>query len=250
MSIEVEIYNDKVFYFKNAIPNSDEIIKYIESVSNDLITDWLPWGNQYAFSLEQKRDWEAAGITPEDFGLAKCIYDPSIFDPDKKNIESHWVFESINNAVVECSNQYSKILGIDTILNPRIPSSGYVIGRYGSMQSRGLHTDCPYDDLEHSFVIYYNDDYSDGYLNFPNYNLQIKPELGSIVMFKSCDLDNEHEAVPNIGVKYITPHFWRMGPSQGFVPYGSQKVEVPENITNDFYNLEVVEKNKKEIFGE
>jgi hypothetical protein len=118
------------------------------------------------------------------------------------------------------------------------------------MQSRGLHTDCPYDDLEHSFVIYYNDDYSDGYLYFPNYNLQIKPESGSIIMFKSSDLDNEHEAVPNIGFKYITPHFWRMGPSQGFVPWGFKDVKLPEDITNDFYNLETVERNKKRIFGE
>lgn len=249
MSIEVEIYNDKVFYFKNAIPNSDEIIKYIESNSNDLITDWLPWGNAYAFSLEQKRDWEAAGIVPEDFGLAKCIYDPSIYDIDKKNIKSHWVFESINNAVVECSSQYAKHLGIDLLANPRIPAPGYVIGRYASMQSRGLHTDCPYDDLENSFVIYYNDKYDGGDLNFPNYGLSIKPEAGSIVMFKSCDLDNEHEALPNVGVKYITPHFWRMGPSQGFVPYGSSEVEPPKNITNDFYNLESVEEKKREIFG-
>ena len=248
MSIEVEIYNDKVFYFKNAIPNSDEIIKYIESVSNDLITDWLQWGNQYAFSLEQKRDWSVSGILPEDFGVAKCIYDPNIYDKNGRISESHWVFDSINDAVVECSNQYAKHLGIDTDLNPRIPSPGYVVGKYNSMQSRGVHTDCPYDDLEQSFVIYYNNDYNDGYLNFPSYNLQIKPESGSIVMFKSSDLDNEHEAVPNIGIKYITPHFWRMGPSQGFVPYGSQRVEVPENVTNDFYNLEAVEKKKKEIW--
>jgi hypothetical protein len=41
-----------------------------------------------------------------------------------------------------------------------------------------------------------------------------------------------------------------MGPSQGFVPWGLKNVEVPENITNDFYNLEAVEKRKAEIFGE
>jgi hypothetical protein len=250
MSIEVEIYKNKVFYFKNAIPNYDKIIKYIESTSNNIITDWLPWGNQYAFSLEQKKYWEELGITPEDFGLAKSIHDPNLFDTDKKDAESHWVFESINKAIIECSDKYAEHLGIDTNLNPRIPSPGYVIGRYSSLQSRGLHTDCPYDDLEHSFVIYYNDDYDEGYLNFPNYDFKIKPKAGSIVMFKSSDLDNEHEAVPNIGVKYITPHFWRMGPSQGFVPWGLKNVEVPENITNDFYNLEAVEKRKAEIFGE
>jgi hypothetical protein len=98
-------------------------------------------------------------------------------------------------------------------------------------------------------VIYYNDEYDGGNLTFPNYNLSIKPEAGSIVMFKSSDLDNEHEALPNIGVKYITPHFWRMGPSQGFVPYGSSRVEVPEVITNDFHNLKTVEETKKRIFG-
>jgi hypothetical protein len=248
--MELTVFNDKVFYFKNAIPNADEIIKYIESESNDIITDWLPWGNQYAFSLEQKRDWESLGITPEDFGLAKCVYDPNLFDTNGKQSECHWVFNSINNAVIECSSQYAKHLGIDVSANPRIPAPGYVIGRYSSMQYRGLHIDCPYDDLEHSFVIYYNDNYDSGDLIFPNYNLTIKPEPGSIVMFKSCDLDNEHEALPNVGVKYISPHFWRMGPSQGFVPYGSIDLKVPEVITNDFNNLKTVEENKKRIFGE
>ena len=250
MSIEVEIYNDKIFYFKNAIPNAKDIVEFLKTdLGQPVISKWLPWGNQYAFSLEQKRDWEAANIQPLDFGSAKCIY-PPYMDANNNNEAHFWVYDLIHESIKKCSEMYSKFLNIDEKENPRLPSGGYVVGRYNAQQTKGVHRDCEYDDLEHSYVIYYNDDYENGELYFPNYDLKIKPEAGSVVMFKSSDPENDHEALPANGYKYITPHFWRMGPSQGFVPYGSQKVEVPENVTNDFYNLESVEKKKKEIFGE
>ena len=62
MSIEVEIYNDKVFYFKNVIPNAKDIVEFLEKdIAHACISKWLPWGNQYAFSLEQKRDRLSGG---------------------------------------------------------------------------------------------------------------------------------------------------------------------------------------------
>jgi len=246
--MEYEVFNEKIFYFKNAIPNSKEIIDYINKTSNNVITDWLPWGNQYAFSLEQERDWKKEGIVSPDFGSAKCIYNiiDNVADRDKVYTDSYWVFKSIDDAVNKCSEIYADLMKIDTKHNPKLSSGGYVIGRYNAMSSRGPHTDCPYDDLEHSYVIYYNDDYEGGELKFVKHNLTIKPEAGSIIMFKSSDLENEHEALYPKGYKYITPHFWRMGPSQGFIPYGTKIEDSTKNITHDFLNLKNVEEKRKE----
>ena len=249
MSIEVEIYNDKVFYFKNVIPNAKDIVEFLEKdIAHACISKWLPWGNQYAFSLEQKRDWEAANVEPPDFGSAKCIY-PTHWDNNEKN---GWVYDSIDKAIRECSEMYSKLLNIDQTENPRLPSGGYVVGRYNATQSKGVHRDCEYDDLEHSYVIYYNDDYENGELYFPGYDLKIKPEAGSVVMFKSSDAENDHEALPANGYKYITPHFWRMGPSQGFIPYGENLEDFLSSITltNESNNLKSVDERKKEFLSE
>jgi len=251
MAIEVEIYNDKIFYFKNAIPNAKDIVEFLKTdLGQPTISKWLPWGNQYAFSLEQKRDWEAANVEPLDFGSAKCIYPPYM---DSDNDKSHsWVYDSIHKSIKECSEMYSRFLNIDEKENPRLPSGGYVVGRYNATQSRGIHRDCGYDDLEHSYVIYYNDDYENGELYFPNYDLKIKPEAGSVVMFKSSDPENDHEALPANGYKYITPHFWRMGPSQGFIPYGENLEDFLSSITltNESDNLKSVDERKKEFLDE
>lgn len=142
-------------------------------------------------------------------------------------------------------------MGIDTELNPRVIHNGFAVGRYDSSSARGPHIDCPYDEMEHSYVFYFNDDYKGGELVFNKIKVTIKPEAGSVVMFKSCDPENSHFTHPNIGYKYIIPYFWRMGPSQGFVPYGTDMdsfvdfVSKEENITNDFENLKVVEEIKK-----
>lgn len=248
--LEYEVYNGKIFYFKNVIKNHKEILQYISKNSNPLITEWIPWGNKYATSIEQERDWKSEGVIPEDFGTAKCIYDPSIFDESNLYKDSHWVFKSIDDAIEKCSTIYAEKNNINILENPKLKSSGYVIGRYNSLSVRGPHTDCPYDDLEHSYVIYYNDDYVGGELFFLNHGIKIKPESGSIIMFKSSDLDNEHEALNTDGYKFISPHFWRMGPSQGFVPFGTDIQDHIKEITHDFYNLQIVENNKKNQINE
>ena len=244
MSIEVEVYNDKIFYFKNVIPNAKDIVEFLEKdIAHPFISKWLPWGNAYAFSLEQAGD-----LAPRDFGFTKCIYPTH----GNNNEENSWVYDSIDKGVKECSKMYSKLLNIDETENPRLPFGGYVIGRYNDKYGNGMHTDCPYDDLEHSYVIYYNDDYENGELYFPSYDLKIKPEAGSVVMFKSSDVENDHEAIPANGYKYVTPHFWRMGPSKGFVPYGENLKDYISSVTvtNAFESLKSVEERKKEFLSE
>jgi hypothetical protein len=242
--MQLEILNDKIFYFKNALPNHKEIVDHLKIVENDLITKWIPWGNKYGTSIEQLNGSELT----EDFGLAKCVYDPVINNIDTSSCkESLFVYESVSAAIQECGKIYSEKNNIDLKNNPRIEHSGFVVGKYKTGSARGLHIDCPYDDEEHSYVIYYNDNYVGGELFFPEYDLLFKPEAGSVVMFKSNDVDNIHEAIPTtFGYKYITPHFWRMGPSQGFIEYNainnkeSDLIGEKKAIGHDFENLKIV----------
>ena len=59
-----------------------------------------------------------------------------------------------------------------------------------------------------SVVAYLNDDYQGGELYFPNQNIKIKPEPGSIVVFPSI-APYFHASLPIVsGVKYMIPGFW------------------------------------------
>lgn len=208
---------NNIVYFKNAVPNHKEIIECIENVNNNIITDWAPWGNKYSTSFEQKDSKADFDL----YGISKSIHMPS-FDLSGESKDYYWVFESLYKGLLECSSIYKTIMNIDESVNPRLETPGFVIGKYDSGRSKGLHSDCHYDDLEHSYVFYLNDDYEGGEIDFPELGLVFKPEAGSIVMFKSNEVDNVHQAHLAYGHKYIIPHFWRMGPSLGFIPFGTK----------------------------
>jgi predicted 2-oxoglutarate/Fe(II)-dependent dioxygenase YbiX len=60
-----------------------------------------------------------------------------------------------------------------------------------------------------SAVLYLNDDYEGGELNFKDQNITIKPEAGSIVIFPSV-APFYHESKEIIsGNKYMCPAFWK-----------------------------------------
>lgn len=212
--MQYEIIKNKIVYFTDAIPNHKDIVEALENTQNSLITDWVFWGNKYANSIEQSKS------TLDQYGIGKIIYDIR-FDPNNHLANTHWIFNSINNAVLSVSDIYKKIMNIPDD-NPKLDCGGYVVGKYNINTDRGLHSDCPYDELEHSYVIYLNDNYNGGELNFPELDITFKPKAGSIVMFKSSDVDNIHQASKADNYKYIIPHFWRMGPSQGFIPFGTE----------------------------
>lgn len=209
--MKYQILKERIVYFTDAIPNHKEVVEALENTENRLITKWIPWGNKYASSIEQSRS------SVDHYGIGKVLYNTE-YDTNKEFKDTHWIFDSINDAVLEASSIYKEIMSIPDE-NPKMDSGGYIIGKYDIGAERGLHSDCPYDELEHSYVIYLNDNYKGGELNFPELYLTFKPEAGSIVMFKSSDPDHVHQAQKSDAPKYIIPHFWRMGPSQGFIPF-------------------------------
>lgn len=242
--MEYEVIKNKIVYFKNVLPNHKEIVEGLEKYSNNIITDWVDWGNVYYSSVEQKSS------SDKYYGVGKSIYDIS-YDYGNLNKESHYIYKSIDDSIAKCSDIYKEIMKIGDD-NPRIKSAGYVVGKYYPDKSRGSHIDCPYDDKEHSYVLYINDDYEGGELHFEKLDVVIKPEAGSIIMFKSNDPDNLHQTYPlKSGYKYIIPHFWRMGPSQGFVPIDKNIQDIIDyskiSLKNDFENLKVVNARLEEM---
>jgi hypothetical protein len=71
-----------------------------------------------------------------------------------------------------------------------------------------LHTDNPNDwssMLTHSSVVYLNNDFSGGTINFPEYNVEYAPKIGDLVIFKA---DIQHEVTTITSGKRYTLALW------------------------------------------
>jgi hypothetical protein len=181
-----EIYNENIYYYKGILTRPDYIIRLIEqNVSeSDLISKWTSW------------DSSDGGYT---FGKTKRInfeYYPTSSD------ESKFVYGSILSAVRLAGNFYARNKNID--LGRQSPIS---ISKYDEGKFMGPHTD-EMSGAHISGVLYLNDDYLGGELEFPNQGFSIKPEAGSMILFPSIQ-PYVHDPKPAYGgERYICPVFW------------------------------------------
>jgi len=204
-----EILHPGLFYFKGVIKDPKRIIDIVEKYEGESMTPWDEWSNKKPTSEEQAKSY----MEPYGYGRSLCG-DIAL----KEGGEVEYLTKSISDALDECSAIYIEQMGIDPS-NERNTNYEFVIGKYLPGEARGPHIDCTYDDLEHSFVIYYNSSYTGGEIVFPKIGIELKPEAGSIILFKSMEKQFLHFTNPTTkdsSYKYISPHFWRMGPSQGY----------------------------------
>ena len=100
---------------------------------------------------------------------------------DNLNQKILYVINAIKETHHLCSNTYTKILNIKkpTVIN------NYAINKYFSGESMGLHVDSyeNSDEKRFTILIYLNDDYEGGEIEFPNQNIKFKPQAGSALIF-------------------------------------------------------------------
>lgn len=198
---------EDLIMFKNAIPNHKEWVEALNNTIDETVTDWVPWTDENPYSFEQAKS------DPSPYGTAKCVYFY------QNNPETAWIADTILDAIKKCGEEFGKLVDMGEN-NPRIDCGGFAIGRYHvGMKPKGMHNDCLYDEKEFSYVFYMNDNYEGGEIEFPELNINFKPEAGTVLMFPSLDKKYKHQmASMKSGYKYMIPFFWRMGHSQGFIP--------------------------------
>lgn len=193
----LDILDKNIYYYKGVIQNPYNFIKYIEDIDEKLSdkTYISPW-----------QDWVASGDSNYIFGKQKFINLHIENSQFKK--ECLFIINTIKDAIIKCSNDYAvkhDNMNIGS-LNP------ISISKYFSGKSMGPHTDNYNDDPNKtvSVVLYLNDDYEGGELNFPQQEICIKPEAGSLIVFPSIKpYYHESKTIIN-GVKYMTPGFWEI----------------------------------------
>lgn len=117
------------------------------------------------------------------------------------------ILATIKNSVMECLADYCKKTKSDIGFVPDY----YTIQKYIPGTYMGPHVDSIDKTVDKfptvSIVVYLNDNYEGGNIVFPNQNLDIKPEAGSMIIFPSYE-PYVHDPKPVIsGYKYMSPVF-------------------------------------------
>jgi hypothetical protein len=188
------IFAGKIFYYEDVLKNIEELIYTIESTNDmlsedSLISSWHPWTASHGESF---------------FGMKKSTNISKLQLADDKVID---LFNLLNSTLDHYGEHYASALNIE--LGDKMPIS---ISKYFLNSFMGPHTDSsPEPTFENiSAVMYLNDNYAGGEINFPEQGIKIKPKAGSLIIFPSVP-PFYHESLKILnGVKYISPAFWHL----------------------------------------
>jgi Rps23 Pro-64 3,4-dihydroxylase Tpa1-like proline 4-hydroxylase len=188
-----------IFYFTNSISEPSRLIDLIEQSEDDdsidtaFISKWKPW---------------TASNDPDTvYGYAKTIdanYEKIGKEPSPKEL---YIVNSVIANMKFCASLYKQYNNVEGDVKIDTDSA---IKKYNVGTEMGPHADQNDGDarLRYSIVSYLNDDYEGGELAFPNQNVTIKPQAGSIVIFPSSEPYLHQSKKLISGTKYMCPGFW------------------------------------------
>lgn len=161
-----------VFLYKNAFSGGDNFVSLIEEECSQ---DWgyLQWvraevGDGYISEIRTSMACELAPLGVENIEVERVI-----------PIKEAWIeiFKGIDATVWHYREENELNLQED---------EGYRVLKYGrGAEYRAHHDHGPGNSRVLSLVAFLNDDFSGGELVFPKFDLTIKPEAGSCVLFPS-----------------------------------------------------------------
>lgn len=182
----------QIYYYENVLENPYELLELIEGSDGGLdnkssITSWQKW---------------TASDDSYQFGYQKFIQ-PSI--DSEKNNSLLTIYNTILNTIELCSYHYAEENNLDIgFLTP------LSISKYSAGKEMGSHVDSYNNDRSPilSIVLYLNDNYTGGELNFENQLVSIKPSAGSLIAFPSVAPYYHESKTVLKGTKYMSPGFW------------------------------------------
>lgn len=205
MEIEYEKLADGLVYYKNVINNPGQIINLIENLDLKMQQDSIK--DPYIKLKTSLRVWDSLDSNKLFFCKQKFITRSSeLKEDDIYYNEYKTISDSVFDGLDKAFNHYSTVL---------YPFAGKFIK--GSVSHLGI---LKYTESGHlpehsdeantrvlSAVTYLNDDYVGGEINFPNVNVKIKPESGSIVFFPTNFVFTHEVFEIKSGTRYSLP-FW------------------------------------------
>jgi len=203
MSFSYEVLDLGLVYYKNIIADPEKIIDAVNDIDERYIrgdhaghhTDvqpWSPWTYGDLHFNDQKFFPDPKNLSPEDY------YYKEMFEITTK------VYGALDTGLEHYSTQIYPFA--EQNIKNREDSVNLL--RYVKSGHLPAHQDQGVSTRVLSSVIYLNDNYEGGEIEFINSKVKIKPEAGSIIFFPSNFL-YVHEVYPiTNGTRYSMPHWY------------------------------------------
>ena len=203
MNIDYEILDLGLVYYKNVIPDPQFIIDTVNDVDRrfmagehgDNPTDvqaWHPWTYEHLHFNDQKFFPESKDVSPHDYYRKEMV---AVAD---------MLYSSLDRAF----DHYSTQIYPFARKNIKNREESIHLLRYGQTGHLPAHQDQGVSSRVLSTVMYLNDDYEGGDIEFRHSNVKLKPRAGSIIFFPSNFL-YIHEVYPvTSGYRYSMPHWY------------------------------------------
>lgn len=197
---------DGMVYYKNAIENTKETIGSIEYMQDQLAkgvkSAALPW-----------HEWNGVDPEIEKFCIRHFIIEPkNVLKLDPLYSDISFVYNKIFGGIEKAYRHYSKELYPHASQNIKSTEGLLSILKYGITGYLPEHQDQGVSSRVLSTVAYLNDDYVGGEIYFPQIDVQIKPEAGSIIFFPSNFVFSHTVKPITKGFRYAVPQWYHSLP--------------------------------------
>ena len=169
--MEIEIFEKVIYLYKNAF-NADSFIELVENECSEA------WGY-----LNWSKTTTGKNAVTEYRSALGCDLNPLSINPISVErlipVAEKW--KQINDSIQACLSDYINMfdLGLST-------DEGWRLLKYGASAEYRGHVDHASNNARvMSAVAFVNDGYTGGELRFPYYDISIKPEKGSVLLFPS-----------------------------------------------------------------
>jgi Rps23 Pro-64 3,4-dihydroxylase Tpa1-like proline 4-hydroxylase len=201
--MKYEVLDLGLVYYKEAIPEPQKIIDTINKVDERFLN------NEHGDRPTETKPWEPWSYGDVIFNWQK--YFPEVKDIRKDDYyykETSAVSEVLYSSLEKAFSHYSNTLYPFAGKNIKDREHNIHLLKYQEGGHLPAHQDQGVSTRVLSTVMYLNDNYEGGEIEFINSKIKIKPEAGSIIFFPSNFL-YVHEVHPiTSGFRYSMPHWY------------------------------------------
>ena len=250
MNMKLSILHPDIWYFENAIPEAEKFLSLLEDNKNitSVIPDWSDWLDSFARGTDEViiNKPLSAGEGGAPMGVDKFVdWDMSINDYGRiwpRIVPDSEIHSKAYEILKLIDIPFKKVLDYYWSQNPDLPelqyiSKNYLIRKYSTGTSMPVHVDASgragaiEDDkisMDLAALIYLNDNYTGGELNFVDLGIKFKPSAGSIVIFDGIKHQHESTLIES-GNKIYIPFY--MHTKFGLISCFREPVEAGGNQT-------------------
>ena len=197
--MDVKILAPGLVYIENIISNPSLLINKIENLCSK--SESAPTERTVAYNWDYWKDGQQT--------FCNQIFLPIKEQLSEYDINYNDIYEIVDCCETILDNALSEYYKIYKLAKDNIKRKERTISilKYSAGGYLPLHQDLGISTRVLSTVIYLNDDYEGGNINFPEVNVTIKPKSGSILLFPS-NFVYAHEVQKIInGTRYCLPNF-------------------------------------------